>query len=620
LTLIRARVVSFCCVGLLLSGRIVLAQDAAAPAAAVAKKPAPVSDTVVVLGEVAPVSLGQAARPVVAIDLQDERLVNSDVEDGLRTDASVDIQQRGAGGVMNDVSVRGATFEQTLVLLNGLRVDDVETAHFNLDLPVPMAALAGADVLHGAGSTLYGSDAIGGVVDFTTWQPEVSTLRLRAGAGSFSEDQEGVVGALVMPRWSEVLAADRDRSEGFTVDRDYRTEDLSSETRLRSALGATDVLLAMDDRVYGANQFYGPYNSWERTKGWFAALTQEVNEHTSAAVAYRRHTDEFVLFRNDPAAYENNHIDQSYEGAVRDTRTIFKHTTLLTGLEETADQINSTNLGNHGRNRGAGYADVEFRVPSGSLSAGVREEIFSGGRAVTSPMVEGTLRLAKTVKARGSVGYGFRLPTFLDLYYSDPVTLGNANLKPESAWNYEGGVDWYLTGDVAVSVTGFTSVQKNTIDYTRPVGATVYTATNLGSLQFTGAEASAEWRVTGTQQVRLSWTYLHGTQSALGANVQSEYVFNYPVNNGRAEWRWKPRQGVLVQSRLGVLERFTQAPAPANAPYAVWDVSAARDAGWWRPYVQMSNLANTGYQEIVNVPMPGRSFVGGVEFVWARKR
>jgi iron complex outermembrane receptor protein len=163
-------------------------------------------------------------------------------------------------------------------------------------------------------------------------------------------------------------------------------------------------------------------------------------------------------------------------------------------------------------------------------------------------------------------------------------------------------------------------VQKNTIDYTRPVGATVYTATNLGSLQFTGAEASAEWRVTGTQQVRLSWTYLHGTQSALGANVQSEYVFNYPVNNGRAEWRWKPRQGVLVQSRLGVLERFTQAPAPANAPYAVWDVSAARDAGWWRPYVQMSNLANTGYQEIVNVPMPGRSFVGGVEFVLTRKR
>ncbi len=607
-----------CCVGLLLSGRVVLAQDAAVskPTAA---KPKAVSETVVVLGEIAPVSLGQAARPVVLIDFQNDRLLNADVEDGLRTDASVDIQQRGAGGVMNDVSIRGATFEQTLVLLNGLRVDDVETAHFNLDLPVPMAALAGADVLHGAGSTLYGSDAIGGVVDFRTWQPQVSSLRVRAGAGSFSEDQQALLGALVMPRWSTVLAADRDRSEGFTYDRDFRTEDLSSETRAKSALGATDLLLATDDRVFGANLFYGPYNSWERTKGWFAALTQDLGEHTSAGVAYRRHTDEFVLFRNNPAAYENNHIDQSYEGFVRDTRTILKHVTLLTGLEETVDQIHSTNLGDHGRNRGAGCADAEFRVPRGSLSAGVREEIFSGGRAVTSPMVQGTLRLANTVKARGSVGYGFRLPTFLDLYYSDPTTLGNANLKAESAWNYEGGLDWYPVSDVAVSVTGFTSVQSNTVDYTRASATQKWQATNLGSLQFSGAEASAEWRVSGTQQLRASWTYLHGTQSALNG-LMSEYVFNYPVNNARVEYRWKLKQGLLLQSRLGVLERYTQAPAPAQAPYAVWDLSAARDSGWWRPYVRMSNLANTGYQEIAHVQMPGRSFVGGVEFVLTRKR
>jgi vitamin B12 transporter len=589
------------------------------PTSAPAAKPAAVSETVVVLGEVAPVSAGQAARPVVAIDLQDERLVNSDVEDGLRTDASVDVQQRGAGGVMNDVSIRGATFEQTLVLLNGLRMDDVETAHFNLDLPVAMAALQGADVLHGAGSTLYGSDAIGGVVDFETWTPDVSTLRVHAGAGSFSEDQEGLLGALVWRRGSEVLAADRDRSEGFTFDRDYRTEDLSSETRATSLLGASDLLLATDDRVYGANLFYGPYNSWERTKGWLAALTQGFNEHTSMAVAYRRHTDEFVLFRDDPAAYENNHIDQSYEGSVRDTRTIFKHLTLLTGLEETADQIHSTNLGDHGRNRGAGYAEAEFRVPRGSLSAGVREEIFSGGRSVTSPTVEGTLRLAKTVKARGAVGYGFRLPTFLDLYYSDPTTVGNASLQPESAWNDEGGVDWYPTADVAVSVTGFTSVQKNTVDYTRALATDKWRATNLGSLQFTGVEGSAQWRVHGAQELRLSWTYLHGTQSALNG-LMSEYVFNYPVNNARAEYRWKLKQGLLLQSRLGVIERTTQAPAPAQAPYAVWDVSAARDMGWWRPYLQVSNLANTGYQEIMNVSMPGRSFVGGVEFVLTRKR
>jgi vitamin B12 transporter len=446
----------------------------------------------------------------------------------------------------------------------------------------------------------------------------VNSVRLRAGGGSYGTDEEGVVGSLVLPRWSSVLAADRARSLGFEFDRDYRTEDLSSETRVQSRLGTSDLLLATDDRVFGANQFYGDYPSWERTKGWFGGLTQSFDVHTSVAVAYRRHTDEFVLFRDDPALYENNHIDQSYEVYVRDIRSILPHTTLLSGLEETTDQIDSTNLGDHGRNRGAGYAEVEWRVPKASIAAGAREEIFSGGRAVTAPMAQATLRLAKTLKLRGAVGYGFRLPTFLDLYYSDPTTVGNPNLQPESAWNYEGGMDWYPTADLAISVTGFTSLQKNTIDYTRAAPADLYRATNLGSLQFSGVESALEWRVSGTQQLRLSWTYLHGTQSALDG-LQSEYVFNYPVNNGRAEWRWKPYAGVVVQSRLGVLERTSQAPVP-SVPYAVWDITAARDAGWWRPYMQATNLANTGYQEIQNVQMPGRSVMAGIEFVITHAR
>ena len=129
---------------------------------------APVSTTVTVLGSTAPISLGEFARTAVVLDTQQDSLGFESIEDYLRTDASVDIQQRAPAGVLSDISVRGASFEQTLVLLNGLRMDSAETSHFNLDLPVPLGALGSIDVLHGAGSTLYGSDAIGGVVDFTT--------------------------------------------------------------------------------------------------------------------------------------------------------------------------------------------------------------------------------------------------------------------------------------------------------------------------------------------------------------------------------------------------------------------------------------------------------------------
>jgi len=78
-------------------------------------------------------------------------------------------------------------------------------------------------------------------------------------------------------------AGDREFSTGFMTDRDYRSENTSNELQFASVLGHSDILFARDDRAYGANQFYGPYVSWERTKGWFAALTQQLNPNTSTS-------------------------------------------------------------------------------------------------------------------------------------------------------------------------------------------------------------------------------------------------------------------------------------------------------------------------------------------------
>jgi iron complex outermembrane receptor protein len=574
----------------------------------------PVTETVVVLGGLAPVTQGESARTVVVLDTQQHRLAYQDLEDYLRSDASVDIQQRAPGGVMSDISVRGASFEQTLVLLNGLRMNNVETSHFNLDVPVPLGAIDSIQVLHGAGSTLYGSDAIGGVADFVTWTPEEDTLRLRAGGGSFGENEQGFLGALARKHWSEVLAGSREFSTGFIADRDYRTEDASSETRVTSRLGSTDLLFAGNDRAFGAAQFYGNYNSWERTKGWFAGGTQQFNDHTQAAFGYRRHSDIFLLERDQPEGYKNQHIDHGFEGSLRDRRAPFRNTTVLYGLEETGDQITSTNLGRHGRNRGAGYAEAEWRAPQrGSLSLGGREEVFSGGRSVFSPTAAGTLWLPHAVKLHAAVSHGFRLPTYLDLYYSDPTTIGNRNLKPESAWNYEAGADWYPSSRMAATLTAFHSSQKNTIDYTRASPADPWQASNLEGLSFTGVEAALDWHASHNQQFRLSWTALEGAQKALHG-LQSEYVFNYPVNNARAQWTWRLKQQFLLQTRLGVVERYQR------DPYAVWDESLIRETGRIHPYLQVTNLSNTGYEEIVGVRMPGRSLVGGVEFTLSGKR
>jgi outer membrane cobalamin receptor len=568
----------------------------------------PVSATVTVLGNPEPVTLGESNRPAVVLATQPDPAVFPQVEDYLRTDASVFIEQRGAGGSQADISLRGTSFEQTLVLLNGLRIDDAETSHNNLDIPVPLGAIHSIDVLHGAGSTLYGSDAIGGVVDFVTAEPTSNSLLLRAGGGSYATNEQEAIGSLLGKRWAETIAGQRDASSGFMFDRDYRDEEASSESWGKTRLGVTDILLAADDRAFGANQFYGNYPSWERTKGWFASIDQSLGERTQAAFGYRRHTDEYVLIRSNPAFYENNHIDISWEGALRRNDRLGKHVNLFYGLQGDGDGIHSNNLGVHARNWGSGYLDAETQWGRASLSVGLRQEIISGGYYVTSPMLAAGYHLTTKLKLRAEAGYGFRLPTYLDLYYSDPTTIGNPDLKPESAWNFEGGIDWFPTSRVYVSSTLFYSRQHDAIDYVRTNASEPWMATNLSGLHFTGWENSAVWQPDQQNRLRASWTLLAGAQQALHG-LQSEYVFNYPVNNASLDGMHLWKNGLGINTRIGVTERYQQ------SPYAVWDVSLARERGALRPYARVTNLTNTGYQEVLGVQMPGRTIVGGLLIV-----
>ncbi|MGD0832656.1 MAG: TonB-dependent receptor, partial [Terracidiphilus sp.] len=414
------------------------------PASQPATLPHP-TETLVVLGSAVPVPLAESSASVVVLPVEDQSLTLESPQDLVRQDSSVFLEERGAGGGQADLILRGGTFEQALVLVNGFRVNDSQTAHHNLDLPISLDAMDSIEVLHGAGSTLHGEDALSGVVDFLTAAPSATSLRLRSGYGSFGSNEESLLASLAHKQWSSRLTANRNFSNGFMADRDYNNEDASSETWITSRLGISDLLFASSDRSFGANQFYGPYNSWERTKGWFVSGRQELGSRTVAAFGYRRHTDEFILLRNDPSIYENNHIDGSWQASLRRTLPIAKSSVLLFGLESDGDSIHSNNLGIHARNRGAGYADLDLRPIKSrwNLSAGLREELFSGGaRSVLSPHLAGSFRVIDNLKLRASGGYGFRLPTYTDLYYSDPATIGNPNLRPESAWSGEAGADW----------------------------------------------------------------------------------------------------------------------------------------------------------------------------------
>ncbi len=569
----------------------------------------PRKETIVVTGQYEPVPLADADRTVSVITVPDDPMLYRSFPDLLALIPSVDLRQRAGAGVQSDLSIRGSTFGQTLVLLNGIRINDVQSGHHNMDIPVPLESVDRIEVLRGSGSTLYGSDAVGGVLNVITRKPEASEFRIGAGFGNFGVNQEHGTATLVGDRVTEQLTFSRDFSTGFAPDRDYRNLSLVSDTFLTSSLGATEILLAHNDKPFGADQFYGNYNSWERTKTWYTSIRQALGEKTEAYFAYRRHSDLFVLYRDRPEVFTNRHVGESWVGGVRRRETLSPNVTLNYGAEGFHDYIDSNNLGIHSRSRAAAYTGLDMRALGRfSFTIGAREEVYRRWSGQLSPTVAGGVWLNSHVKLRASASRAFRLPSYTDLYYHDPANIGTPGLRPEKAWSYEGGLTWNAGGIWKGDLTYFERLEQDGIDYVRSSPTDIWRATNFQRLHFRGVEATADARLPKGELLGFDYTYLTGAQDLL-TGIESRYVFNYPSNTALVRWTGTLPGHITARSRVGVTQRLFR------DAYAVWDVSATGSYGRVHPYLQVSNMTGTRYQEILGVAMPGRGVIAGVDVV-----
>ncbi len=567
-------------------------------------------ESVVVTGTFIPVPQTELDRSLSVIETGGQELLYQNWMDYLALSPSVDLRRRAPAGVQGDLSIRGSTFGQTLVLLNGLRMDDVQTGHHDLDLPLPTDAVRRIEILRGAGSTLYGSDAMAGTINVITGRPQRSDLRLGAGIGNFGTNQQNGSASLLWRRLDTELDAERDFSSGFRPDRDYRNLSLFSGTGAQTSLGRSQLMLGYSDKPYGADQFYGPFNSWERTKTWFAGITQPLGDNTELDFAFRRHTDEFILLRDAPSVYENNHIDKSWQADIRRHDNLSRNSTLFYGGEGIHESIESNNLGDHDRSRGAVYLDYDVRaLKRFSFSLGVREDILSASHGELSPTAAAGVWLRPGLKLKGSVSRAFRLPSYTDLYYHDPANLGNPNLRPERAWDFEGGLLWNSGGRFESEVTIFQRRDRDVIDYVRASSSAPYVAENIQKLNFTGVEASVSLRLPSAGVFLISYAGLHGAQETL-SGLQAKYTLSYPTHDAVIAWNGRLPARFTARTRIGVLARY------AADPYGLWDVAVAREFGHLAAHLALSNITDTQYEEISGVIMPGRSVFFGLDFFW----
>ena len=571
-----------------------------------------------------PTTMLHVSRSIALIDEQAIR--NSDagsVEELLQKGANVNVQPRGVFGVQTDVNIRGALFSQHLLLLDGVRLNDPQTAHHNYDLPISIDQIQQIEVLKGPGSSLYGPDAFGGVINIITRIPQQNSLRLKLSGGEFGLASASAGYDYSSPGIHSTNNIEHRRSDGYTYDTEFQMTSISSNNTIGLPWGSSSLFGGYIKKAFGANNYYGhsPSKEWTETAFVKAATTVALPSLLLQPIlSYRRHDDKFMFDIRTPAQYVNIHSTNSYNGDVQAVIQIDETVSLIAGITGALDDIESTNLQNHHRSSLGILTALHSTVQSNILlDVGIREDFHSSYGRQFNPTMNIGYVFSQDAKIYFTSGRSFRAPSYTELYYSSPARIGNAGLKPETGWSYELGTEFNIGRQIKLSSSCFERNQENLIDYVKFSAADpAARAVNFTAATTRGVEAAVRWDAGWTggrdseehrsiQYALVSYTYLD-SRIDIGNAYSSVYSFTHPRHQLNAE----------CSGTLPLLFHWTTGATHKikldGTSYTLVDAKLSRPISHVNLILQGTNLLNQSYEEITDVPLPGRWLWVGVEF------
>ncbi len=255
---------------------------------------------------------------------------SSGLQDILEYAANIDIRQRGRNGVQSDISIRGGTFGHVLVMLNGISMNDPQTGHGSMDLPVDKDIIERIEVTFGPSSMIHGPGAFTGAVNIITAKDEPSHISAGLEAGSFGLLKTKLNLVHTKGPLSSVLSLSRQSSQGYAPDTDFRTYNIYLNSSYSSARLNATLQAGYQNKHFGASGFYTPLfpHQFERTGLSFMSLQTEsgIKMKLSSRLYWRQRHDEFLLDRDDPAFYRNLHRTDVYGARIMASRTAGRFT------------------------------------------------------------------------------------------------------------------------------------------------------------------------------------------------------------------------------------------------------------------------------------------------------
>ena len=416
------------------------------------------------------------------------------IDDLRRYVPGVEIQARGPQGSQSDIVLRGGTFQQVLVILDGIRLNDPNTGHFNSYIPISPAEIDRIEVLKGASSALYGSDAVGGVIHVISKTFAARPANTEDGNAVQKTQINGGVGAGEYGLFNANIGAFVQRNKlavsgGFLSNNASGVQQRGIKGYFHNNTASLSLSYAIspnwnlavrsayDHRDFAAQNFYTVLKSdtaSEKVKmSWNQVrLGYQKNRTAFSLDGGFKSVQDTYMFK--PHSIANSSKSRLWQGLATLQQGLSSSTNLIAGINFQQRNIASNDRGNHTLNQLAPFVSVVQNFGDFTVTPSVRIDWRQNIGTEVSPQINLSYKKANW-QLRGSAGKTIRDADFTERYNNYAKTLvtggsvGNPDLKAERSFSYEAGADWFLTSNATaqlkVSGTFFQRLQKDLIDY-----------------------------------------------------------------------------------------------------------------------------------------------------------
>ena len=540
----------------------------------------------------------------------------TNVADLLQQVAGVDIRRRGTAGSQADLYIRGGGFDQTLLLIDGIKMDDAQTGHHTMNAALPIEVIERIEIIKGPAARVFGQNAFTGAINIVTKSTLANTASVNLEAGSFGQLNGSVTVGKEFENSSIIAHVGILTSDGYRHNSDYENKNYLLKGVFNKKEQPIEVIATFFDKKFGANGFYASATATEQYEetqsSLFGASTTFRTEKfkITPRVYWKRGQDEYVYIRDNPSVYRNLHITNKVGVETNASYTSDKGITGF-GVDISRVFISSNNLGKRNRTMANLFLEHRFKFADGKIdiTPGVAVTYFSDFKFHAFPGLDIGFKLSDNLKAYGNLGVTYRIPTYTDLYYNDRSTIGNSNLKPEEAFAQEIGLK-FNSGRFTSSVAIFNRDADNLIDFIRPDVTSKYEATNIAKVNTKGFELNTDYRFKLNEfNQTLSFGYNYLNDDILDQNKD---LSRYSLNTLKHQFITRFESKLFKNVRQNII--YKHAERTIGTSYNVWDASVIVAVNKFNFTVTANNIFNAEYIESGFVPMPTSSLLFGLRY------